>query len=226
MSKIRVIVGLGNKGPEYQNTPHNAGFRTIDRLNQMLRSNVDASPEERLLRAIFSEPSAFKFTRREEGSARQYSFTKFISDSKEVYLVKPLLFMNNSGFAIDAFLGLENLDINRSTELLVVYDELDIPMGNIKVAAAGSPGNNNGCKNIDAVLALQGNWNRVKVGTAPPFKVYDKIGYVLSDTQPKYVEDITAGEELAASACIDWIDKGIDKTMSIYNQKVKGKENA
>ena len=125
---VKMIVGLGNPGSKYHETRHNIGFMAIDRLAKVF--NV-----------TFSEEKNFKA---EVGSC-------FVNGEK-VYLVKPTTFMNNSGIAIHALLTYYNIDIK---DFLVIYDDLDMEVGRIRLRQKGSAGGHNGIKSIIAHTGTQ-----------------------------------------------------------------------
>jgi peptidyl-tRNA hydrolase, PTH1 family len=221
LSNIRVICGLGNPREQYKDSPHNAGFRVIEGLAKQLDIYCK-SPEESLLRAIFQEKGWLYIG---EQATEAYSFRKYQYDDVKVYLLTPLLFMNLSGAAINRFIWDEDIYFDKTTDLLVVYDELDIPFGDIKVVATGSAGNNNGCKNIDEVLGLNGKWHRVKVGTQPSYKVLDKLKYVIEPIPKDYETPMLESEQKAQRACLSWVHNGIQTAMNFFNTKPKVKEN-
>ena len=132
---VKMIVGLGNPGSKYHETRHNIGFMAIDRLAKVF--NV-----------TFSEEKNFKA---EVGSC-------FVNGEK-VYLVKPTTFMNNSGIAIHALLTYYNIDIK---DFLVIYDDLDMEVGRIRLRQKGSAGGHNGIKSIIAHTGTQA-FDRIKV---------------------------------------------------------------
>jgi len=134
-----VIVGLGNPGLEYVWTPHNAGFMAIDRIAQQ----ESVSVQNRRCRA-------------QTGIVR--------IGGREVILAKPETFMNLSGLSVSALLkefgvGPEEL----ATRLIVIYDELDLPLGTIKIRERGSPAGHNGARSISSVLGTN-EWLRIRIG--------------------------------------------------------------
>jgi len=134
-----VIVGLGNPGLEYVWTPHNAGFMAIDRIAQQ----ESVAVQNRRCRA-------------QTGTVR--------IGGREVILAKPETFMNLSGLSVSALLkefgvGPEELE----TRLIVIYDELDLPLGTIKIRERGSPAGHNGARSISSVLGTN-EWLRIRIG--------------------------------------------------------------
>ncbi len=134
-----LVVGLGNPGPEYVWTPHNAGFLAIDRIAQQQNVTV----QNRRCKAL-------------TGTTRM--------GNREVLLAKPETFMNLSGLSVSALLkefqvGPED----RPTSLVVIYDELDLPLGTIKIKERGSPAGHNGARSISGSLGSH-EWLRIRIG--------------------------------------------------------------
>lgn len=133
------MVGLGNPGPEYFWTPHNAGFMAIDRIAQQEGLVV----QNRRCRAVTA-------TCRIAG--------------RDVVLAKPETFMNLSGLAVAALL--REFEADPSRDLLVIYDELDLTLGKIKIRERGSPAGHNGARSVTAALGGQ-EWLRLRIGVGP-----------------------------------------------------------
>ena len=137
-----VVVGLGNPGMEYVWTPHNAGFLAIDRIAQQERVAV----QNRRCKAL-------------TGTAR--------IANREVILAKPETFMNLSGLSVGALLkefGIEPED--RGNRLIVLYDELDLPLGTVKIKERGSAAGHNGARSISSTLGSD-EWLRIRIGVGP-----------------------------------------------------------
>jgi len=132
---MKLIVGLGNPGPEYAYTPHNAGFLAIDRIAEI----CDVQVSNRRCRAL---------------TAR----TKLAGH--DVLLAKPETFMNLSGVAVSALL--KELELS-AEDLIVLYDELAFPLGTLKIAQRGSANGHNGVRSISGALGTE-EWNRVRIG--------------------------------------------------------------
>ncbi|WP_057491196.1 aminoacyl-tRNA hydrolase [Streptococcus orisasini] len=147
----KLIVGLGNPGSKYQETKHNVGFMTVDKIVKSL--NIS-----------FTENKVFKA---EEANT-------FINGEK-VYFIKPTTFMNASGLAIRAFLAYYNL---RPNDLLVIYDDLDMEVGKIRFRQKGSAGGHNGIKSIIKELGTQ-EFDRVKIGIGRPQAKMSVVHHVL-----------------------------------------------
>lgn len=149
---VKLIVGLGNPGSKYKDTKHNIGFMVIDKL----ASQLDIK---------FTEDKIFKA---EIGSV-------FLNGEK-VYLVKPTTFMNKSGEAVHALLSYYGLD---TSDLLVIYDDLDMEVGKVRFRQKGSAGGHNGIKSIIAHIGTQ-EFDRVKVGIGRPQQKMTVINHVMS----------------------------------------------
>ncbi len=140
---MKLIVGLGNPGIEYQFTPHNAGFLAVDRIAEQCGVTV-ANRRGRALTA------------------------KARFAGHEVLLAKPETFMNLSGLSVAALLReLEIEPARLSEDMIVLYDELAIPLGSIRIRERGSAGGHNGVKSISGVLGTE-EWTRVRIGVGKP----------------------------------------------------------
>ena len=134
-----LVVGLGNPGPEYQWTPHNAGFLAIDRI---------------------ADAHGVALTNR-----RGKALTgRLLLGGQETMLAKPETWMNMSGESVAALV--RDLGIDPERELLVLYDELALPLGTVRVRAGGSSGGHNGAKSINALLGTE-KWARIRIGVGP-----------------------------------------------------------
>lgn len=134
-----LVVGLGNPGPEYQWTPHNAGFLVVDRI---------------------AEAAGVQIANR-RGRAQT---GKVQAGSREIILAKPETWMNNSGESVVGLL--KELQLSPEQDLVVVYDELALPLGTIRVRAGGSSGGHNGAKSINALVGTD-RWARIRIGVGP-----------------------------------------------------------
>ncbi|WP_263417182.1 aminoacyl-tRNA hydrolase [Terriglobus albidus] len=137
---MKLIVGLGNPGIEYQFTPHNAGFLAIDRIAE----DAGAVVANRRGKALTG---------------------KAILAGQEVLLAKPETFMNLSGFSVAALV--QELGIDPSKDVIVLYDELALPLGTIRIRERGSANGHNGVKSITGVLGTE-DWIRIRIGVGKP----------------------------------------------------------
>ncbi len=182
-----LVVGLGNPGPEYANTRHNMGFMVVDRLSRRHRIPMKSSQHGARVGAgeIKGEPVA---------------------------LAKPLTFMNVSGRAVAPLLQKYSL---QPANLVVVYDDVDLPLGKIRLRARGSAGGHNGIKSIIASLGTM-EFPRVRIGIGRSGKA-DMIDHVLSGFKPHEREEIDLALERAADAVEDILVRGIEPAMNTYN---------
>ncbi|HZP04407.1 MAG TPA: aminoacyl-tRNA hydrolase [Terracidiphilus sp.] len=149
-----LVVGLGNPGPEYLWTPHNAGFMAIDRIAEQEGFVVqDRGPRQ----ARFSPAGAWN--RR----CRALTATCRIA-GRAVVLAKPETFMNLSGAAVAALI--RELEADPAQDLLVIYDELDLVLGTFKIRERGSPAGHNGARSVTQALGTQ-EWLRLRIGVGP-----------------------------------------------------------
>lgn len=136
---VLLVVGLGNPGIEYQFTPHNAGFLAVDRI----ADDHGAAVANRRCRAVTA---------------------KVEIAGREVILAKPETFMNLSGLSVAALV--EEFQVDPRRDLLVLYDELDLPLGAIRVRERGSPAGHNGARSISGALRSD-DWARIRIGVGP-----------------------------------------------------------
>jgi PTH1 family peptidyl-tRNA hydrolase len=194
---MRLIVGLGNPGPEYQWTPHNLGFLAVDEIANRAGVRVE----------------------RPEGTAL-VGRGKFADE--EVILAKPQTYMNLSGISVRDVL--EKYELGPE-DLLVLYDERDLPWGMIRIGERGSPGTHNGAKSVTSVLGTQ-EFARLRLGCGPDHPVSDLAEYVLRPMKKGDLE--TAAEMIAEAAdAVEMIQKlGIAAAMNRFNRRVPPAEAA
>lgn len=184
-----IIVGLGNPGPKYANTRHNVGWRVLD----MVSGQIGIPVNERRPKAVL-------------GTGYR--------DGKRVVLAKPRTFMNNSGEAVEYLLARFGGD---GTNLLVIYDEMALLPGRIRLRAAGSDAGHNGIRSIiRAVGGTRFPRLRIGIGAPPPGVVAHE--HVLMGFTEEEAEPIASAVERAASAVQSLLSDGIDAAMNRYNQ--------
>lgn len=190
---MKVIVGLGNPGPEYEDTWHNLGFVVIDRLS--LRAGVKR----------FRDESEAKIAETAIGGER-------------VLLAKPQTFMNLSGNAVRPLL-LKYGDGDLAG-LIVVFDDVALPFGLIRVRASGSSGGQKGMKSL--IERLGGDeFARVRIGIRPDHPIADLSGYVLSKAPKRNRQELDEVLDRAADAVEVILIEGIESAMQKFNQRVK-----
>ncbi len=186
----KLIVGLGNPGDKYFETKHNVGFMLIDQLAK--KQNV-----------TFTNDKIF-----------QADLASFFFNGEKIYLVKPTTFMNESGKAVHALLAYYGLDIK---DLLVIYDDLDMEVGKIRLRAKGSAGGHNGIKSVIQHIGTQ-TFNRVKIGIGRPKNGMSVVNHVLSTfDKDDYIGILQSIDKVDDSVNYYLQEKNFEKTMQRYN---------
>jgi PTH1 family peptidyl-tRNA hydrolase len=184
-------VGLGNPGPEYEHTRHNAGFLLADRLV----SRWQLGPFRRADRA-----------REARGSW----------EGHPVSVLKPQTYMNRSGAALAPLRSLPQFD--PSQHLLIVVDDVALPLGRFRLRGAGSAGGHNGLKSVEGALQRQ-DYARLRIGVGPaPAGLEDLADYVLDEFTREELQAIQEQLEPMSEAVECWIENGIEVTMNRFNR--------
>lgn len=191
-----VIVGLGNPDDKYQGTRHNVGFDVIDLLAEKYNIAVDTKKH------------------------RAY-IGKGIIGGQKVILAKPQTYMNLSGESVRSLV--EYYKVDPETELLIIFDDIRLDVGQLRIRKKGSAGGHNGIKNIIANLGTS-VFQRIKVGVGEKPKGYDLADYVLGRFSKEERELIKEGFECAAEAVAMITAGEIDQAMNKYNRKRKDNE--
>lgn len=139
---MKIIVGLGNIGEKYESTRHNAGFMAIDRIKELIEKTENFNIE-------FKEEKKFNAL-----------FCQFEYKKEKIILVKPTTYMNNSGIAVSAIL---NFYKEQPNNLIVIYDDIDLPLGTYRIREKGSAGTHNGMRSIIGLLGTE-NFKRMRIG--------------------------------------------------------------
>ncbi|HEX5235652.1 MAG TPA: aminoacyl-tRNA hydrolase [Silvibacterium sp.] len=196
-----LVVGLGNPGIEYQFTPHNAGYLAVDRIADDHRVAV----ANRRCRALTA---------------------KVQIAGREAILAKPETFMNLSGHSVAALVEEFNVDPRR--DLLVLYDELALPLGTLRVRERGSPAGHNGAKSVTGALRSE-DWQRVRIGVGPDADAASAFrrgkDYLLT---PMRKADLAVMDEVldrVAKAVETIVTKGTIAAMNEFNRNENGQEN-
>ena len=185
---MKLIVGLGNPEADYANTRHNMGFNVINNLAK--KYEIDISRK--------------KF---------EAEYGTGIIENEKVILIKPQTFMNSSGRSVIEFVNFYKVPLE---DLIVVYDDMDIDISNVRVRKSGSPGSHNGMKSIVNILADE-RFPRVRVGIGKPLYEEDIINYVIGAIPEEEIEGLNMGVEKATEAVIELLKNGIDSAMNKYN---------
>lgn len=188
-----IIVGLGNPSKEYEGTRHNAGFEVIDRISDKYNISVDTKKHHALI-------------------------GKGIIEGQKVILAKPQTFMNLSGESVRSLLDYYKVD--EEQELIVIYDDISLDNGQIRIRAKGSAGGHNGIKNIIAHLGGQ-VFPRVKVGVGEKPSKYDLADYVLGYFSKEEQVLMDEGYAHAIHAVEMILEGDISAAMNEYNRKKK-----
>jgi len=190
-----LVVGLGNPGEEYEFTPHNLGFLAIDRL---------------------AEANAIRVSRKENMSLVGLGSIRGI----QVVMAKPQTFMNLSGPAVERLLERYELKPDR---LIVVYDELDLPWGTIRVRPKGSAAGHKGMKSVIGSLGTS-EIARVRLGIHPGREFGEGAKFVTAPFKRAQRQEVEEAVGRAAEAVESIIAEGVEKSMAIYNRRAQGSE--
>jgi len=188
-SETYLIVGLGNPGRRYERTRHNAGFMAVERLYEILPSGTSRS----------------RF---------QAEMIETRDGERRVVLAKPQTFMNESGIAVSQVARWYKVPRDR---LLVIYDELDLPFGTIRMRANGSAGGHNGVQSVIDHLHTQ-DFARLRIGISRP-KAGSTVPYVLAQFSSDEQRTLPEIIDRAASAALLWLREGATVAMNEYNRR-------
>lgn len=183
-----LIVGLGNPESDYARTRHNMGFRVINELAKQYEIDI-----------------ARKKFRSEYENA--------MIEGQKVILVKPQTFMNVSGEAIIEFVNFYKIELDK---IIIIYDDMDIEPGKIRIRKSGSPGSHNGMKSVVHFLNSE-NFPRIRVGIGKPREDENVIEYVIGSIPEEDEKDLETGVNLAKEAVIELLKNGIDSAMNRFN---------
>jgi len=188
---VKLIVGLGNPGIEYQFTPHNLGFLTIDRI----ANNLGIEIRNRQCRALTVRTTIA---------------------GEPAVLAKPGTYMNLSGLSVRELAAEHQVDVTR--DLIVIYDELDLPLGAIRIRQRGSSAGHNGMESILGALGTD-ELLRVRLGIAPDHKVVDGVKYVLTPFRKAQEEAVDELLDMAVQAVEVIVKEGPAVAMNRFNRK-------
>jgi len=186
---VKAVCGLGNPGERYRFTRHNVGFRVVD----LLADRWNLTGEGRL-----RDGAAVLEARRPEPVGR-------------ILLVKPMRYMNRSGAPLRA--ALKQTDVEPATDLLVVADDIDLPLGRIRLRRSGSAGGHNGLRDIIATLGTD-EFDRLRVGVG---RAGEAASHVLATFGPGERDLAAEMVVVAADAAERWLASGIDEAMNAFN---------
>ena len=185
-----LIVGLGNPGKEYRETRHNIGFMTVDRIAERL---------------------GITFTRTQSKAL----ITDGRYQGQRIYLAKPQTFMNASGQAVGALLKFYKIPY---ANLLIAYDDVDLPFETIRMKPSGGSAGHRGMKNIIQQIGTQ-NFPRLRLGVGRSYGPKQAADYVLKPFTKEEYEFLNVYIDRAAEAALVYTTEGIDQAMSVYNRR-------
>jgi PTH1 family peptidyl-tRNA hydrolase len=188
---VKLVVGLGNPGSQYKGTRHNVGFEVVDELARRASVAFESAPAEALMA---------RWRRAEDGRAN------------DLLLVKPLTFMNLSGQAVGELARYFKIDL---ADLLIVVDEVHLPLGRLRARARGSAGGHNGLKSVIAHLGDE--FSRLRVGVGRGGDQRNLADHVLSRFEKDEREEVERMTTRAADAAEMFIASGIEAVMNAFN---------
>ena len=186
---MKLIVGLGNPGKDYENTRHNAGFKFIDEYAKS--------------KGLTLNQNKFKGL-----------YTTFINNGEKIILLKPQKYMNLSGEVVRDFVNFFKINIE---DILIICDDLDTPLGKIKIKYKGSSGGHNGLKNIEQNLNTN-EYKRIKIGISND-KNQDRINYVIGKMPKEDLEKLNEVTSHSPEILNDYLTLKFDNLMNKYNTK-------
>lgn len=190
--RTRLIVGLGNPGPEYADTRHNLGFRCVEDIAR--RHNA-------------------AWQDRTQGLASYVAVVHTEAENETIVLAKPQTFMNRSGPAVRDLLGFLKLDPQRT---LIVYDEMDLPFGRLRLRERGSAGTHNGMRSVVSSLQTEDVARlRVGIGQSSPGEATSHVLGEFEADQQAAVDELVRH---AADAALEWAEHGAAVAMNRYNK--------
>ena len=185
---MKLIIGLGNPEKDYANTRHNMGFNVINKLAE--KYNIEVKKDK--FKALFGNGSI---------------------EGEKVVLIKPQTFMNLSGEAVQEFVNFYKIPLE---DIIVIYDDIDIEPGKIRIRRNGSSGSHNGMKSLISCLNSE-LFTRIRVGIGKPQGHLDMIAHVIGGISEEDKEVLEKGVNIAVEAVIEILKNNIDVAMNKYN---------
>ncbi|MFD3448311.1 aminoacyl-tRNA hydrolase [Microbacteriaceae bacterium 4G12] len=185
---MKLIVGLGNPGREYEATRHNIGFMVIDELCKKWGINLN----QQKFKGLY-------------GSG--------VVNGEKVIVLKPLTYMNLSGESIRALMDYYKLDVE---DIVIMYDDLDLPVGKLRLRMKGSAGGHNGMRSTIAHLGTQ-EFNRIRIGIDRPKNGMKVVDYVLGRFTVEELPDVQQSIQKSADACEKWLTTPFLQVMNTFN---------
>ena len=190
---MKLIVGLGNPGDDYKSSPHNLGFLAIDRIAQRCQAEI----RNRQCRALTG---------------------KVVIGSETVLLAKPETFMNLSGLSVRELVA--EYGLQPESDLTVIQDEMDFPLGTVRIHRNRSSAGHNGIESIIGVLGTQ-DFLRIRMGVAPDRKIEDGVSYLLSPMKKAQLRVVDGMLDVAFEAVQAILDEGPAAAMNRFNRKAE-----
>ena len=190
MKRVKLVVGLGNPGAEYEFSPHNMGFGVVERLAE--RNKVRLSQKRAHSR-----------------------YGRFSRGREEVWLIQPQTFMNRSGLAVKEWLTKEGCE---PQDLIIIADDLDLPWGTLRIRQKGGTAGHHGLESIVEAIGTQ-QFTRVRMGVAPEHEREDTVDYLLTPVGPSRRPEAKAIWEQAAEAVEMILAVGVEKAMTVVNRR-------
>lgn len=188
---MKLICGLGNPGTKYDTTRHNVGFYALDELAELLDARIYINRNRALTGQAYL-------------------------GSEKILLVKPLTFMNLSGEAIASLASYYKIE---AADILVVCDDVNLPLGQLRIRNGGSAGGHNGLKNIIQFLGSD-QFPRIRIGVGPQPEGLDLIDFVLMSMPAEQLKEARQAARKAAQAARLFIESGPQAAMNAFNQRI------
>ncbi len=206
MANVKMIVGLGNPGPQYARNRHNLGFQVIDILAR--RHHIDLSRSQN--KARFGDG----YISRRSNPEPDNPFGG-LPERQKVLLVKPITYMNNSGEAVVPLMRYYDVDVE---DMLVIHDDLDLISAQLRMRPGGGSGGQNGIKSIIRLLGGEQGFARARIGIGRPPGRMNPADYVLQNFSADEESDFGPLREATADAIEFWLFQGIEAAMNQYNR--------
>ncbi len=194
---MRVIAGLGNPGPEYEQTRHNAGFMFLD---------------------YFAEAQSLRF----KETIGNYSFARGILHGAPYLLIKPHTFMNNSGYVVSRVLLKNQVE---PEDMMLIYDDLNLELGKFKLKAKGSDGGHNGISSVIQAIKTE-DFPRIRIGIGNRFETGKMADYVLSRFTDREMREISKSYELIKELTKAFIKSGVKGALDLHSTLSSAKSKA
>ncbi|WP_066159775.1 aminoacyl-tRNA hydrolase [Halalkalibacter krulwichiae] len=185
---MKLIVGLGNPGQKYAGTRHNVGFDCIDYCAEHMNIQLNQSK----FKGVYGQG---------------------VVNGEKIYLLKPLTYMNLSGESVRPFMDYYKIDLK---DLVIIYDDMDLPVGKIRLRQKGSAGGHNGIKSLIQHLGTA-EFNRIRIGVDRPQNGESIVNYVLGKYRPEEVEPVQDSIIQSAKAVEAWTSKTFLEVMNNFN---------